>query len=65
MRALIAIACFGAVLIALGVLAHHAAGRVSAIRRRAGAIDPHTNPHTNPHGDVPRIPVHMIGDRDV
>lgn len=61
MRALIAIACLGAVLIALGVLANHAAGRVSAIRRRADALDP----QSNPHGDVPRIPVHMIGDRDV
>lgn len=61
MRALIAIACFGAVLIALSVLAHQAAARVIASRRRADALDP----HNNPHGDVPRIPVHMIGDRDV
>ncbi|TLX43890.1 hypothetical protein FBQ73_07260 [Xanthobacter autotrophicus] len=61
MRALIAIACLGAVLIALGVLAHHAAGRVSASRRRADALDP----HNHPHGDVPRIPVRAIGDRDV
>ena len=55
MRALIAIACFGAVLIALAVLAHHATGRVSATRRRADALDP----HTNPHGDVQRIPVQV------
>lgn len=61
MRALIAITCMGVVLIALGVLAHHAVGRVSAIRRRADALDP----HNHPHGDVPRIPAHMIGDRDV